>query len=228
MIESITWLPFVLSRRARPPYRRMSYHGFLSQTAPCPSIRPLERATQDEWTVWVRIIFCALFLLLSACASVEPAVYQSEEPVLDLKTYFNGTLDAWGMFQDRSGKVVKRFKVVIDCKWTIVNGIETGTLDEDFTYSDGTKQCRVWTLKKVAVDRYIGTASDVVGEAIGITAGNALNWKYVLALPVDGRVYNVDFNDWMYLMDDKVMLNRAAMSKFGFHLGDVTLSFTKR
>jgi hypothetical protein len=29
-------------------------------------------------------------------------------------------------------------------------------------------------------------------------------------------------------MDDKVMLNRSAMSKWGFHLGDVTLSFYKR
>jgi Protein of unknown function (DUF3833) len=32
----------------------------------------------------------------------------------------------------------------------------------------------------------------------------------------------------MYLVDEKVMINRAAMSKFGVHLGDVTLSFTKR
>jgi hypothetical protein len=164
----------------------------------------------------------------AGCASVEPAVYQNEKPVLDLKTYFNGTLDAWGLFQDRSGQVVKRFRVVITCSWTTVNGIETGTLDEDFTYADGAKQRRVWTLKKVAEHRYIGTADDVVGEAIGITAGNALNWKYVLALPVDSSIYNVDFNDWMYLMDDKTMLNRAAMSKFGVHLGDITLSFSKR
>ena len=29
-------------------------------------------------------------------------------------------------------------------------------------------------------------------------------------------------------MTDKVMLNKAVMSKFGFRLGEVTLSFTKR
>jgi hypothetical protein len=29
-------------------------------------------------------------------------------------------------------------------------------------------------------------------------------------------------------MTDKVMLNKAAMSKFGIHLGEVTLSFVKR
>jgi hypothetical protein len=144
--------------------------------------------------------------------------------VLDVQQYFNGTLDAWGVFRNRSGKVVKRFKVVMECSWAG----DVGTLDETFTYSDGTTQKRVWTLKKVADNQYIGTANDVVGEAIGITGGNALNWKYVLALPVDGKVYHVNFDDWMYLMDDKVMLNSAAMSKWGFSLGTVTLSFRKR
>ncbi len=102
------------------------------------------------------------------------------------------------------------------------------TLDEDFTYSDGTKQKRIWTLKKQPDGQYIGTAADVVGEAIGKVAGNALNWKYVLALSVDDKVYRVNFDDWMFLMDEHVMLNRAVMSKFGFRLGEVTLSFHKR
>ncbi len=162
--------------------------------------------------------------LLAGCSSTDVAQYAQQKPALDLQQYFNGTLDAWGMFQDRSGKVVKRFTVVMHCRW---QG-DTGTLDEDFSYSDGTRQKRVWTLKKSADGRYIGTADDVVGEAIGHIAGNALNWKYVLALPVDGKTYHVNFDDWMFLMDDRVMLNRAAMSKFGFALGEVTLSFSKR
>jgi hypothetical protein len=68
----------------------------------------------------------------------------------------------------------------------------------------------------------------VVGEAIGEVSGNALRWRYVLALPVDGKVYNVDFDDWMFLMDDKVMMNRSYMRKWGFDLGEVTLTFVKR
>lgn len=67
----------------------------------------------------------------------------------------------------------------------------------------------------------------MVGEAIGELAGNTLHWRYVLALPVDGKVYHVDFDDWMFLMD-KVMLNRSYMSKWGFALGEVTLTFVKR
>lgn len=173
----------------------------------------------------MKLLTAALFSLgLTACASPGVEQYRAEQPALDLKTYLNGTLDAWGMFQGRSGEVKKRFHVVIDAKW---EG-ETGVLDENFTWSDGTTSRRVWTLKRQADGTYRGTADDVVGEAVGELAGNALRWRYVLALPVDGKTWQVDFDDWMFLMDDKVMLNRSYMSKWGFRLGEVTLTFVKR
>ena len=62
----------------------------------------------------------------------------------------------------------------------------------------------------------------------GQTKGNAFNWRYTLALPVNGSILHVHMDDWMYLMNDRVMLNKARMTKLGIHLGDVTLSFTKR
>ena len=161
--------------------------------------------------------------VLASCATTDIAEYKAEKPRLDLAQYFNGTIDGWGMFQDRSGKVVKRFYVRIDATWT---GNE-GTLDEHFEYADGEKQNRVWKLVKNG-DGYSGTAADVVGSAQGTASGNALRWNYVLALPVDGRVWNMDMDDWMYLIDDKTMLNRTTMSKFGFRVGEVTLSFRKR
>jgi hypothetical protein len=111
----------------------------------------------------------------------------------------------------------------MQCSW---QG-DTGTLDEDFTYADGKKERRVWTIKKQN-DRYTGTAADVVGEAGGAAAGNALNWKYVLALPVGDKVYNVNFDDWMWQLDDKIMMNRAVFSKFGFKLGEVLITFYKQ
>ena len=170
----------------------------------------------------------ALSLLLAlgvaGCGSVEVSKYKNEKPQLDLRTYLNGTIDAWGMFQGRDGEVQRRFKVVMEAKWTG----DTGVLDEHFEWNDGTTSRRVWTLKRQPDGSYRGTADDVVGEAIGEVSGNAFHWRYVMALPVDGKVYNVDFDDWMFQMDDRVMLNRAAMSKWGIHLGDVTLSFTKR
>ena len=161
---------------------------------------------------------------LSACAGPQVLDYAAEKPVLDLRTYFNGMVDAWGVFTDRSGRVVKRFKVVMDCRW---QGDE-GVLDEAFTYSDGTQQRRIWRLKALPQGRYEGRADDVIGLAEGEVKGNAFRWQYTLALPVDGTVWQVQFDDWMYLMDDRVMLNKAVMSKLGLTLGEVTLSFTRR
>jgi Protein of unknown function (DUF3833) len=175
------------------------------------------------FTKFIALALVSGSFLLSGCASVEPERYQSEKPVLDLKTYFNGTVNAWGMFQDRSGAVIKRFTVTMRCVWTG----DTGVLDEDFTYSDGTTQKRIWTIKKLANGQYTGTAADVVGQATGKAAGNALNWIYTMSLPVDGKVYEVQFDDWMILIDEKSMLNRAVMSKYGFRLGEVTLFFSK-
>lgn len=165
---------------------------------------------------------------LTSCSSPSVQMYIKETPKLDLASYFNGEIDAYGIFTNRSGEVVKRFKVLIKAKWETKDGKRVGILDEDFTYSDGTTQKRIWTLTEIAPGRYSGTASDVIGEASGELAGNALNWRYTLALPVDGKIYHVQFDDWMYLMDDKVMLNRAQMSKFGIYLGEVTLAFYKR
>jgi hypothetical protein len=79
-----------------------------------------------------------------------------------LQQYFNGTLDAYGVFTDRSGAVVKRFTVVMQCSWTGDDGV----LDEDFLYSDGTRQKRIWRLRKTGEGRFVGRADDVVGEAL--------------------------------------------------------------
>lgn len=162
---------------------------------------------------------------LAGCASAPaPEQYRDARPVLDLQRYFNGTVDAWGYFQDRGGNVVKRFTVAIKASW---DG-EVGRLDEHFTYADGSNSRRVWTITKVDAHTYTGTAADVVGTARGEAYGNALRWRYTLRLPVDGKVYDVQFDDWMYLMDDQVMLNRSVMSKFGLRLGEVVLSFRRR
>jgi hypothetical protein len=161
-------------------------------------------------------------MMISGCsATIED--YQDETPRLDMASYFNGPLQAWGMFQNRSGKVIKRFEVQMHGQWQGNQGI----LDEHFTYADGTTQRRVWTLKKLDQNRFSGTADDVVGEATGVAYGNALYWTYTMALEVDGKTYHVDFDDWMYMIDQHTVINRSVMKKLGFTLGEVTLVFRR-
>ncbi len=169
-------------------------------------------------------LLSAAAALIAGCAAPGVEAYRDQRPVLDLRQYFDGEIEAQGMFQNRSGEVVRRFTVAIKGSW---QG-NVGTLEEDFFYSDGTTDRRVWTITRIDEHNYIGTADDVIGEATGKAYGNALRWRYVLALDVDGKTYKVDFDDWMYLIDEKIMLNRSEMRKFGFRLGEVTLAFKKK
>lgn len=129
------------------------------------------------------------------------------------------------MFQGRNGEVKKRFYVDIDATH---EGDDVIILDEKFSWADGSKSQRIWRLTEKSNGRWIGTAGDVVGEATGDVVGNTLNWDYVLNLPVEDKTYKVNFDDWMYLINDDVMLNRSVMTKFGVELGSVTLSMHRK
>ena len=166
---------------------------------------------------------CALTGLLCGCAAPKLGDYAGELPAFDLQQYFNGRVLAQGMFSDRNGRVLRRFTVTMDCQWMGDNG----TLDEQFVYNDGERQRRVWRLVKQADGSFIGSADDVLGQAVGATAGAAFNWRYTLKLPVDGIVYEVQFDDWMHRIDSRNVINKAVMRKFGFALGEVTLAFQK-
>jgi hypothetical protein len=164
-----------------------------------------------------------LSLLFSAGCGVVPKDYAGERPVFRLEEYFLGRTVAHGVVQDRAGKVIKRMVVELD-------GTQEGgefVLRERFRYADGTSEFREWRIRKLDEGRYEGRASDVVGVATGIAAGNALSWRYTLRVPVGDSIYALAFDDWMWLLDDGVLINRASFSKFGVHLGDVTLSFRK-
>ena len=169
------------------------------------------------------MMLAGLVALLSACGTASIDDYSDTQPKLDLRTYFNGPVTAYGMFQDRSGQVVKRFEVAMTGTWQGNSGV----LDELFTYDDGTTQRRVWRLTQHSDGRVTGSADDVVGQASGAVRGYAMQWQYTLQLPVDGTVYEVAMDDWMYLLNERIMINRTAMSKFGIHLGEVTLTFVK-
>lgn len=161
--------------------------------------------------------------LLVSCSSATVDEYRDMQPKLVLREFFNGEMQAWGQFQDRSGKVVKRFQVRLIGTW---KGNE-GELQEYFLYDDGSKSERVWYLTDLGDGHYRGKAADVVGEAQGTAAGPALNWRYVLRLPVGKKTYDMQMDDWMYLQDEHTLINRTAMSKYGFHVGDITLFFRK-
>ena len=141
----------------------------------------------------------------------------------NLEEYFDGRVVAKGQFQDVFGTVRRRFDVVIDGTW---DG-ETLRLVEDFTYEDGSEEQRIWTLQKTGPETWRGTAPGVIGDAVGEERGDSFNWKYRIDLPVPDGTLRVRFDDWMWLIDDRTVLNRAYMKKFGADIGEVIIFFEK-
>lgn len=171
--------------------------------------------------------FYAIFLilitiLLSGC-STKIDYYANMQPKFNFEKFFQGDLVAHGMFKDRFGKVKKTFVVKMNTRWEGNLCI----LSEYFTYNDGTTSTRIWKIEKLADNKFIGTADDVIGKAFGTVAGNTLKWDYQLKLKVDEDEYKVDFDDWMYLVSDDVLLNQSYMNKWGINLGEVVLSIRK-
>ena len=72
-------------------------------------------------------------IMLTGCSSVDINEYRDTTPELNLKTFFDGKLKVYGMVQDISGKMTRRFTADIDASW---DG-ETGVLDEVFFFDDG-------------------------------------------------------------------------------------------
>lgn len=163
----------------------------------------------------------ALILPLSGCSvSVDGKDYTGVSPDFEIKAFFNGDVKAWGIVQNRSGKVVQRF--IVDINGRIENDVLI--LEESFDYGvgDGVKS-RTWQIQQTGANRFVGNAGDIAGPAEGTAYGNAFNFHYEMDLPVDDTTYRVTFDDWFWAFDDTTMMNRSYIRKFGLVVAEVTI-----
>lgn len=170
------------------------------------------------------LLLATLLVAMTGCSTKDVGQYAGNRPELDFFSYFRGETKGWGIVQDRSGRLTRQF--VVDINGTVDSAGDL-TLFEQFHWHDGERSTRTWVIRSPSQNMYEGEAGDVIGTALGQAAGNALSWKYVLLIEVDGRQWEVDMDDWMFLQPDDVLINRTQLSKFGFHLGDVTIAFMK-
>ncbi len=162
--------------------------------------------------------------MLCGCTSNNMDYYKGTTPKASLEEFFNGPIKGWGVVQDWKGRVVTRFDVDMIGTWDD----NTGTLVEKFTYYDGKTQERTWTITKKPDGTYEGRAHDILDHADGKIEGTAINWKYRMDLPVGGKTYRLTFDDWMWQMNDGVILNRSYLKKFGITVAELTLFMQKQ
>ena len=79
------------------------------------------------------------FLLITSCSSnqsMKPEDFKDKKPRLIIEEYLSGNVKAWGILQNRSGKVIRQFSADLNGKWDGKQLI----LDEKFYWSDGEVQ----------------------------------------------------------------------------------------
>ena len=166
------------------------------------------------------------FLLITSCSSnqsMKPEDFKDQKPKLIIENYLSGNVKAWAILQNRSGKVTRQFSADLDGKW---DG-EKLVLDEKFYWNDGEIQTRQWKINKIDEHHYEGTAGDVIGKAKGYSYGPAFKFEYILLVPVKGREIKISFDDWIFMQDERVAINRATMTKFGIKVAELTVMFVK-
>jgi hypothetical protein len=169
------------------------------------------------------VILTGFLIMLNGCGN-NLDYYKETMPNADIKEYFDGNIKAWGLVQDWRGRVTTRFDVHMVGSW---NG-NNGKLEEDFRYYDGKTQKRIWTITKNDDGTYNGIADDIVGIATGKTQGSAVNWSYVMDIEVDQKIYRLKLDDWMWQMNDGVLINRSYLKKFGITVAELTLFMQKQ
>ncbi|HRY23179.1 MAG: DUF3833 domain-containing protein [Geminicoccaceae bacterium] len=172
----------------------------------------------------IRTVLAAVMLcVIAGCTAMKIDDFDGTAPAFVPEDYFLGETRAWGLFQDRFGTVRREFVVDIEGR---MEG-DVLVLDEAFRYADGERDQRTWHIRPLGDGRYEGEADDIVGTATGVREGKAMRWTYLFDLAVGDRIWRVSFDDWMFLQDETVMINRTTVSKWGFTLGEVYIFFKK-
>jgi Protein of unknown function (DUF3833) len=164
-------------------------------------------------------------LFLSACGTSEPTPdFTDKNNPLDIKTFFANKASGSGVFFDYSDKADRHFYVTFA-------GEEKDNdfyLTEDFIWSDGEKQQRIWHLTFQDDKNFTGTAADVVGTAKGKMLHNGIHMLYTLRVKrQDGSMIDLNMDDKMYLTEKNTIVNRAKAKKFGFTVGELVATFSK-
>ena len=65
----------------------------------------------------ILIIFASI--LINSCSgnTMKPTDFKDQKPRLIIEEYLSGNVKAWGILQNRSGKVTRQFSADLDGKW---------------------------------------------------------------------------------------------------------------
>jgi hypothetical protein len=174
------------------------------------------------------IVGLGVAVLLGGCGSTNISQFASGQPSMAPDTWMFGTVDGYGLIADRFGSVKSQFHAHEVGDWNATT--QTMTVVEHITYLQGGTDDgadRTWTFIQTSPGHWTGTASDVIGTAVGEQQGNAWHLMFHQNLPVGGHQIEVAVDDWRWRESDTVALDHSTISKLGLTLATGEIAFVK-
>lgn len=170
-------------------------------------------------TALLLLFVCILVVkhLLFSFRAQSPEHYAGTGPAFALKEHLSGPILSEGLIYGPNGRMTNSFTAKMQGEW---DG-DTGTLTEDFTYSNGAKHQRKWYLSIGDDNTFTATADDIVGEGQGVVSGSTVMLKYKIILPEESGGHTLSVTDWMYLTETGVILNKSELRKFGIKVAEL-------
>lgn len=147
-------------------------------------------------------------------------------PQLKLEEFFEGSVKGFGFMHTRFGKRAQQFDISAEGRW---DGKACAlALTETYRFDDGHRDELKWRITKLSDTRYRGVEDRLKREAKGEQSAHHFRWRYVRDVPQnDGKTTRLTFDDCFYLQSPNLLMARASVSRFGFEVGIITVSYVK-
>ena len=165
----------------------------------------------------------ALAQRLTGFQAQKPADYAGKQPAMDIRKHLSGPLRCEGVIYGPTGRVTSRFTADMEGRWDGNRGV----LTENFHYDSGTKQDREWRLSIGNDGRIVADADDLAGQGSGTQEGSAVQLRYTIRLPESAGSHALDVTDWLYLVDERTIVNRSQFRKFGIKVAELVATMRR-
>jgi len=125
---------------------------------------------------------------------------------------FTGRFAGWGVMETPLGKLQKRY--VVEAHGALDG--EAIVFEETWRFDDGHVDHLRWRISRTADGMYEGQEPRLDGVAEGKVEAFGFRWRYTRETPQpDGKTLKLNFDDWFWRIDDRVMVVRGTAGRLG-------------
>lgn len=174
------------------------------------------------------LLLSTLLFCVTSCASLFPKKpqeidYLDNSVKMDIKSFFTGDIEAFSIVKNSSDKIISTNSSKISGKWEENRGI----LKYDFTYLDGSKDSRTWFITLNSDSSFEIVGHDVAAGFTGNQIGNIAYMNYVLVSRGNKAQIRTNYEDKMYLVNEKSMILITNFRKADGDYGTIITSLRK-